>query len=271
MKLFFLLVAVASFGCGTILQTNPAVPSNDWGLNLKQPFKDCNIQGSTTVYDLGSDGWRFTDSLDAGMETLPASTFKVTNLLIALKTGVIKSENDTVEWVGRTDTLLYGYRPEIYRNMTVKEAFEVSAGWVFIELAKKVKRERYRHYLDLSRYGNGKLSEKGDDFWNFGEFAISPIIQVEFLLNVFKGNTPFSRQNVETFKRVMITETGPGFVLRSKTGWTRVDGKNWEWWVGFVERKNNAYFFATRIVKSRAVANGKFAQCRKDITKEILL
>ena len=87
----------------------------------------------------------------AKKETQPASTFKVINLLIALETGVIKDENEIVKWVGTTDTVRYGYRPEIYRDMTVKKAFEVSAGWVFIELAKKVGREKYLHYLTVLR------------------------------------------------------------------------------------------------------------------------
>ncbi|MFC3197609.1 hypothetical protein ACFOET_08300 [Parapedobacter deserti] len=32
--------------------------------------------------------------------------------------------------------------------MTIKEAFEVSAGRVFMELAKKIGREKYLHYLE---------------------------------------------------------------------------------------------------------------------------
>lgn len=238
--------------------------------DLQKPFKDCNLKGSTTIYDLKNNQWIFTDSLDASLETLPASTFKVINLLIALQTGVIKDENDTVRWVGSTDTALYGYRPEIYRDMSIKEAFQVSAGWVFIELAKKVGRERYRHYLTLSGYGNGNLTEEGADFWNFGAFAVSPQNQVQFLVKVYEEKTPFSKRNVEILKRVMITEQTSAFTIRSKTGWTRVEGKDWGWWVGYVQQKDNTYFFATRVTKDRSIKNERFGQCRKDITKEIL-
>ncbi|HYE55417.1 MAG TPA: penicillin-binding transpeptidase domain-containing protein [Chitinophagaceae bacterium] len=233
-------------------------------------FHRCNVSGSTTIFDLRNKRWIFTDSLDALRETQPASTFKVINLLIALETGVIKDENDTVKWVGHTDTVLYGYRPEIYKDMTVKQAFEVSAGWVFIELAKKIGRERYKHFLGLSGYGNGDLSHREDDFWNFGAFGVSPKNQVQFLVDVFEGKAPFSKRNIETLKRVMITETTTAAVIRSKTGWTRVEGKDIGWWVGYVERKGGAFFFATRITKERAAINPRFGQCRKDITKTIL-
>jgi len=111
----------------------------------------------------------------------------------------------------------------------------------------------------------------GADFWNFGAFAVSPQNQVQFLVKVYEGKTPFSKRNVEILKRVMITEQASAFTIRSKTGWTRVDGKDWGWWIGYVERKDNVYFFATRVTKLRSTINPKFRQCRKDITKEILL
>jgi beta-lactamase class D len=239
-------------------------------VDFTKPFNECKLQGSTTIYDLKKNRWILTDSIDAATATLPASTFKVINLLIALETGVIKDENEVIEWVKSTDTALYGYRPEIYKDMSVKKAFEVSAGWVFIELAKKIGRERYQHYLKLCRYGNGNLSEKGVDFWNFGAFSISPINQVQFLVDVYKGKTPFSQRNIDILKQVMITEKNPTQVIRSKTGWTRVNGKDWGWWIGYVEKRDHVYFFATRVYKNRSTVNYSFGQCRKDITKSIL-
>jgi beta-lactamase class D len=95
-------------------------------------FSDCQVTGSTTVFDLKNNKWFFTNESGADSATLPASTFKIINLLIALETKAIKDENEIVKWPGKTDTVLYGYRPEIYHDMTVKEAFEVSAGWVFM-------------------------------------------------------------------------------------------------------------------------------------------
>lgn len=239
-------------------------------IDFEKPFKDCQIDGSTTIYDYKNKKWLFSNNADAKLETLPASTFKIINLLIALETKVIKDENEVVKWVGTTDTTLYGYRPDIYKDMTVKEAFEVSAGWVFIVLAKKIGKEKYQHYLRLCKYGNQNLSQKDADFWNFGAFAISPINQVEFLVKVYEEKLPFSKRNIEILKRVMLTEKTDTYSIRSKTGWTRVSGNDIGWWVGYVERNNNTYFFATRIIKKRSTINKNFGQCRKDITKNIL-
>lgn len=239
--------------------------------DLITPFKNCNATGSITIYDYKRQKWTTSEEADSRSETQSASTFKIINLLVALETGVIKDENEVIKWPGSTDTTLYGYRPEIYRDITVKEAFEVSAGWAFIELAKRIGREKYGHYLRLAGYGNGNLSEKGDDFWNFGAFAISPHNQVEFLVKVYEGKTPFSKKNLAVLKSVMVNEQTKDYILRGKTGWTRVDENEIGWWVGYVERKDNVYFFATRLIKKRNIPNPDFGKCRKTITKAVLV
>ncbi|WP_128546719.1 class D beta-lactamase [Larkinella soli] len=239
-------------------------------IDLRKPFENCNVSGSITILDHKNGKWITSDEKANEQEMLPASTFKIINLLIALETGVIKDENEIIKWPGSTDTTLYGYRPEIYKDMSVREAFQVSAGWAFIEIAKKIGRERYLHYLAKSEYGNNILSEKGDDFWNFGAFGISPKNQIAFLVKVHEGTAPFSQKSLRTLKEVMINEQKEEYTLRAKTGWTRVHGKDIGWWVGYVERKENTYFFATRLIKERSMLNPNFGACRKSITIDIL-
>ena len=165
------------------------------------------------------------------------------------------------------DTVKYGYRPEIYHDMTVKEAFEVSAGWVFIELAKKIGREKYEKYLTLSKYGNINLSQKDDDFWNFGAYAISPKNQVEFLRQLYNEDLPFSKINMAIVKKVMISEQTNEYTIRAKTGWARENNINMGWWVGYLESTKGVYFFATRLIQNRKYNTSNFGSCRKEITK----
>jgi beta-lactamase class D len=233
-------------------------------------FKDCGVDGSMAIYDNYNKKWILSDTSEVNLATLPASTFKVVNLLIALETQTITDENEIVKWVGSTDTVKYGYRPEIYHDMTVKEAFEVSAGWVFVELAKKIGKENYRKYLKLTGYGNGNLSQTDADFWNFGAFGISPINQVDFLRKLYENKLPFSKKNMAIVKKVMINEQRTDFVLRAKTGWTRDKGINTGWWIGYIEKEENAYFFATRLLQDRKNNRADFGNCRKEITKKIL-
>jgi beta-lactamase class D len=251
--------------------SNQIISNNNISIKpeFKKYFDSCNVAGSIVVYDVQKKQWILSDTIDTKKETLPASTFKIINLLIALETKVIANENEIVKWVG-TDTLKYSYRPEIYHDMTVKEAFEVSAGWVYIELAKRIGKEKYKRYLKLCNYGNLDLSQEDADFWNFGSFAISPINQVEFIKKLYEEELPFSKRNIKIVKRVMLNENNNEYTLSAKTGWTREQGLNIGWWIGYLEKKEGTYFFATRLLKDRKFNTANFGSCRKEITKTIL-
>jgi beta-lactamase class D len=153
--------------------------------------------------------------------------------------------------------------------MTVKEAFEISAVWVFIKLAQRIGRERYIYYLDACNYGNGNLSEPGIDFWNFGRFGISPVNQVSFIRSLYEGKLPFSKRTLEIVKRVMKTEQKENYTIFAKTGWTREGGINTGWWTGFVESKQGVWFFSTLLLQDRKYNSPTFGPCRKEITKSV--
>ncbi|ULQ56954.1 penicillin binding protein transpeptidase domain-containing protein [Flavihumibacter rivuli] len=265
-----LLIVQAVSGQGKaikdITSTERCTIRNDW----KNYFESCLCDGAVVIYDAIGNHWILSDTVGTKVEVLPASTFKIINLLIALETGTIADENEVVKWPGSTDTVKYGYRPDIYHDMSVKEAFQVSAGWVFVELAKKIGKETYKKYLTQCHYGNLDLSNKDDDFWNFGAFGISPINQVSFVKNLYYENLPFRTRNMQIVKKVMLTESQENYTISAKTGWTRDKGINTGWWVGFLENKEGVYFFATRLLQDRKINSTNFGSCRKDITKAIL-
>lgn len=189
--------------------------------------------------------------------------------MIALETGVIADENEIIKWPGKTDMIKYGNRPNIYHDMSLKEAFKLSAGWD-VELAKKIGKDRYKKFLMKSNYGNTDISIMDPDFWNFGKLTISPANQIKILIGVYEETLPFSKRSFRILKSIMKEEETNTYTLRAKTGWTRESGKDTGWWVGYVERKDNVYFFATRLIKDRNSSNPNFGNCRKDITKTVL-
>lgn len=233
-------------------------------------FEDCHVQGSVTLFDQATNTWLTNDPEDSHTPTLPASTFKVINTLIALETGVIQSVDDTVRWPGRIDTTKYGYRPDIFRDLTVREAFRYSAGWAYVELAKRIGKARYRDYLKRCGYGNLDLSQEDADFWNFGPFAISPFNQVEVLRAIYHERLPFAPEHYAALKDIMLVEQTDTYTLRAKTGWTRDGGINTGWWVGYVQRGANVYFFATRLLQDRSRKRADFGRCRIDISRQVL-
>lgn len=237
--------------------------------DFKKYFDSCGVDGSIAIYDCNHKQWIVSDTAKIKIETLPASTFKIINLLIALETKTIKDENEVVNWVGSTDTIKYGYRPDIYHDMPVEEAFQSSAVWVFIELAKKIGKHKYQEYLAKCKYGNNDFSQKEIDFWNFGNFAISPQNQVEFLHSLYEEKLPFSKRNIDIVKKVMITEQTEAYTIRAKTGWTRENNTNTGWWTGYIETKSGTFIFSTRLLQDRKQNRDDFGSCRKDITKKI--
>lgn len=237
---------------------------------MTEPFKDCKVDGSITIYDYNVKKWISSDIDDSQIPTLPASTFKIINTLIALESGVIADENEIIKWPGSTDTVKYGYRPEIYHDMDMKEAFKASAGWAYVELSKKIGKEQYKKYLTECNYGNIDLSIDDYDFWNFGNFAISPANQILILKGLYEETLPFSKESFRILKNIMIEEQTENYTISAKTGWAREGGKDIGWWVGYVERDDNVYLFATRLIKKREIHHPNFGKCRKEITKTIL-
>jgi len=238
--------------------------------SFQKPFDDCAVKGSITIYDYALKKWITNDLEDSNFGTLPASTFKIVNTLIALESKVVENENEIIPWIDNYDTVKYGHRPNIYHSMSMKEAFQLSAGWVYIELAKKIGKENYHNYLKQIGYGNLDLSIDDHDFWNFGNLAISPSNQIDVLVGIYEETFPFSSKSYKILKDMMIEEKAENYTLRAKTGWTRDKGKDTGWWLGYIERSDNVYFFATRIIKNREEQNPEFGDCRKKITKVIL-
>lgn len=58
---------------------------------------------------------------------------------------------------------------------------------------------------------------------------------------------PFSEQAIATVKDIMIVEQTPDYIIRAKTGWADAEDGGIGWYVGYLERDENVYFFATNI------------------------
>lgn len=241
--------------------------------DLNRFFEESGFTGSTTIYDLNKNRWIYTDSLDANRGTLPASTFKIINSCIALEEKVIKDENEKIKWNG-TVRMVNGAPMDAWnQNTNLKIAYKNSTVWFHEALAKRIGRQKYTDYLNACYYGNGDLSEKGINFWVYGSFTVTPVNQIQFLEDFYKEKgLPFSLETYSVMKNIMISETTEEYTLRDKTGWTTKDGKDIGWWVGYVETKDNVYFFATRIIKPETDTENipKFLAARKEITIAIL-
>lgn len=235
-----------------------------------QPFFEvCDVNGSITLYHLETDRWIFSDSDDALKPALPASTFKIFNSALALELNAVTDEHEMLEWDGTENTFFGLHIGAWNEDIHMKRAFQVSAIWFYEKLAKRIGREEYRSWLNRIGYGNGYLEEAGVDFWNFGSFGISPVHQILFLKALHQDELPFSTDTQQTVKKMMVEKESESYKISGKTGWTKTDELDIGWWIGYVEKNEDTWFFATRITRDITSEIPGFSACRKSITGEI--
>ncbi|NTV46885.1 MAG: class D beta-lactamase [Chlorobiales bacterium] len=224
-------------------------------------FARRGTEGTIVLSSLRS-GQTFVHNSDRAKQRFsPASSFKILNILIALEEKAIPEKDDTLKWDGKHYDL-----PDWNRDQTLESAFRVSCVWYFQELARHVGAEKYRNYL--KRLGYGQLHEPFETttFWLDGSLEISAIEQVDFLRKVYQRALPFGEPAYETLRKIMVVETSPAFTIRAKTGWAARTTPQIGWYVGYVETRNDVWFFALNMT----IKNEADLPIRKDLTREIL-
>ena len=207
----------------------------------KKIFDAYGVVGTAVVYDLKTDQYEVYDPERAARKFTPASTFKIPHSLIALETGVVQDERQPVfRWDGTQRDI-----PDWNRDHTLRTAIKYSVVWVYQEIARQVGAEREARYVKGFDYGNGDTSGPVDQFWLGGPLRISAFGQIAFLKKLVGGELPVSERSVRIVRDILINDAGPTYVLRAKTG-ADFDAKI-GWWVGWVEREDNAFFFAVNI------------------------
>jgi len=137
------------------------------------------------------------------------------------------------------------------RDLTLSEAFLVSAVPAYQILALQIGAEKMKKYIDQIDYGSKDISPGIDIFWlpkpGRTSITISADEQVALLNRLLDGKLPFAEKNVAALKDVMKATATEKGTLYGKTGsGTSVDGEL-GWYVGFLESNGTTYVFACNI------------------------
>lgn len=179
----------------------------------------------------------------------PCSTFKIYNTLIGLELELIKGADDP--WY-KWDSIhrdIEGWN----KDLTLREAFRVSAVPAYQILARQIGAERMKKYIEQINYGTKDISAGIDIFWlhppDGTPLKISADEQVALLNKLFDGKLPFAAKNIAILKDVMRVDKTERGTLYGKTGSSKSsDGKSsLGWFVGFLEHSGTTYVFACNI------------------------
>ncbi|MBD1915972.1 class D beta-lactamase [Leptolyngbya sp. FACHB-60] len=212
-----------------------------------QHFQALGVEGAIIIHDVNQNV-TYEHNRDRNRQAfLPASTFKILNSLIALETGVIANDVAVLTWDGIERMI-----PTWNQDLNLRRAFNLSAVWFYQVLARRVGHDRMQQWVSEAGYGNQAIGspEAIDSFWLEGDLRITPQQQIEFLQRLHRNELPFSEETVATVKDIMIAERTPDYTLRAKTGWAglgEADQPQIGWYVGYLERGENVYLFATNI------------------------
>ncbi len=220
-------------------------------------FQKEGVKGTFLLYDIKQNGYLVYNSQRAKSPFVPASTFKIFNSLVALETGVVRDENEVIKWDGVKRDF-----PQWNKDQTMRTAIKDSVVWFYQELARRIGQQRMQRYINIANYGNRDISGGIDHFWLDGGLRITPKEQIDFLVKLQQNKLPFSQRSIKIVKDIIINEKTSDYVLRGKTGWEKQVG----WYVGYLERGSDVYFFATNM----DIANPEDAKARIAITKSIL-
>ncbi len=189
-----------------------------------------NSQNDFTIYNLE----RYRDSSFS-----PASTFKIVNSLIGLQTGKITDENMVIKWDGITR-----WNPDWNKDLSMKEAFAVSAVPYYQEVARRIGHDTMKHWIDSLGFGNRDISGPVDSFWLNNTLKVKPDEELGLVKKLYFDELPFFHRTQDIVKKVMLREDDTNYKLSYKTGWGKTEnGNELGWIVGWIEENRHPYFF----------------------------
>lgn len=221
-------------------------------------------KGSFVLYDLKADQYRIYNENQSKLRVSPDSTYKIYLALFGLDSNVITRENSSMPWNGTH----YPF-DSWNKDQTLFKAMQNSVNWYFQDLDKIIQQDKIQVYLNQIGYGNRNLSGGIGQYWLESSLEISPVEQVQLLKAFYTNQFGFKEKNVQTVKDSIRLEEKDGALLSGKTATGTVNKKMINgWFIGYVETKDDVYFFATNIQNEENANGSKAAEITLSILKD---
>jgi beta-lactamase class D len=251
------LIAIVFFSCSL---NNVKIDNS-----LEHYFTENNLHGSFALLDNGTGQFtvynlkRYRDSA-----YLPASTFKIVNSLIGLQTGRISSDTMVIKWDG-----VERPQKDWNKDLTMKEAFHVSAVPYYQEVARRIGRDTMQTWLDSISYGTMQIKTRIDTFWLDNSLKIKPDEEMGLVKKLYFSQLPFYEVYQKMVRNVMLEEDKDTYKLSYKTGLGHDEqGRPLAWIVGWIEENKHPYFFVLNF--DSPVERNDIPAVRMKMLKDIL-
>lgn len=221
--------------------------------SLGKYFDENNVTGSFGLFNNGAGQFTvYNLSCFKDSAYLPASTFKIVNSLIGLETGKISDEKMMIPWDGVTRFFPGGDTAKAWNtNLTMAEAFKVSAVPYYQEVARRIGKDTMQHWLDSLGYAskNGRAVLKSiDRFWLDNSIVVTADEQLGLIKKLYFNQLPFQHRTQEIVKSLMLQQNNANYTISYKTGWgSTQNGQALGWVVGWIEENKHPYFFVLNI------------------------
>lgn len=268
MKWFYTSVVLLTLAIGCTQQDESPIEENSSNIKLDVKLQavldTALVDGAILIYDAQKEVYFASNLQHIKEETLPASTYKIPNSIIALETGVVESDSTLFEWDGEDRAL------DIWeRDMLFRDAFRLSCVPCYQQIARAVGAGRMNAYLRKLNYPGMQVDSTNIDlFWLQGESKISPLQQIDFLNRFYYQQLPIKESTHSLMRSIMVLEEDENYRLSGKTGWAIREGNNIGWFVGFLEKEDDVYFIATRVRPGEAFNMDMFARIRQEVSME---
>lgn len=228
------------------------------------------FEGTIVIYDAKTDRYTVVNEERARVQYSPFSTYKIPNSIIALETGIISDTGQVVEW----DQGKYpaeAWWPASWKGKhNLRSAIKYSVVPFYRHLASQIGAERMAQYVKAFDYGNLDISSGIDSFWLNGSLKISAYEQIVFLRKFYTEQLGVLSGTIQMVKSILVQEATDIYTLTAKTGGGYLDenqSRALGWFVGYVEKDDNVYYFAMNIEGKRF---SEIQKPRIEITKRIL-
>ena len=163
----------------------PPVERPEW----RKYFSNEHVAGTIAMFDSSDQQLSCSDVTLCQQATIPASTFKIANSMIALETGVVQDSESKLPWDGKYYTV-----PAWNQDNTLRTAVQVSCVPCFQAIARNAGEARMKEWVEKLDYGNKDISGGVNRFWLWGGLRISPLGQIDFLDASTKLSFPSPRE-----------------------------------------------------------------------------